>query len=307
MAITPAPAANGRRARCLHTDQTNTTRSTSTTTEAAARSKVLGGPDSELEPAAHTNVHSISSGRVGRRHLHPAAVAGIITVMCGRFTLRTPASILATRFRVETMPELFPRYNVAPTQQSLVIRAHEPATAAYLRWGLIPSWAKEPQIGARMINARCETVAEKPAFRTAFKRRRCLVPTDGYFEWLTVGREKRPQYIRMRDERPFAMAGLWERWDGPKGARRTDPIETFTVITTESNDATSAIHERMPLILADDDWDLWLDPALQTHTELARLLRPYPSAAMKVDRVSTRVNNVRYDDPQCIEILRELF
>ena len=130
---------------------------------------------------------------------------------------------------------------------------------------------------------------------------------DGYFEWLTVGREKRPQYIRMQDDQPFGMAGLWERWHGPQDAKLDEPIETFTVITTDSNELTSDIHDRMPVILDEEDWQLWLDPELQDRQALEPMLRPYPSDAMKVDAVSKHVNNVRHDDAECIEVQKELF
>ena len=211
------------------------------------------------------------------------------------------------------MPELFPRYNIAPTQLSAVLRTEENSAAslrwelAQLRWGLVPSWAKELKIGARMINARCETVAEKPAFRSAFKKRRCLVLADGYFEWVTVKREKRPQYIRMQDDQPFAMAGLWERWRGPPGEKLDAPIDSFTVITTDSNELTSDIHDRMPVILREEDWPLWLDPEMQDRQALQPMLKPYPSDGMRVDPVSKYVNNVRHDDADCIAIQKELF
>ena len=226
--------------------------------------------------------------------------------MCGRFTLRTPTPVLAARFRLETMPELFPRYNIAPTQISPIIRdTHR--EVAQLRWGLIPSWAKDAKIGGRMINARGETVAEKPAFRKAFRRRRCLVMADGYFEWRKVGREKRPLYIRMHDEQPFAMAGLWDRWFGTKEEKRDPPWESFTIITTDANELTADVHDRMPVILAADDWELWLDTELEDPQALQPLLRPYASDAMKVDPVSSHVNSVRNDDARCVAVQQELF
>ena len=226
--------------------------------------------------------------------------------MCGRFTLRTPTPVLAARFRLETMPELFPRYNIAPTQISPIIRSTN-REVAQLRWGLIPSWAKDTKIGGRMINARGETAAEKPAFRRAFRRRRCLVMADGYFEWRKVGREKRPLYIRMQDEQPFAMAGLWDRWFGTKEEKRDPPLESFTIITTDANELTADVHDRMPVILADDAWELWLDTDLEDPQALQPLLRPYASDAMKVDPVSTHVNSVRNDDARCVAVQKELF
>lgn len=153
-----------------------------------------------------------------------------------------------------------------------------------------------------MINARGETVAEKPSFRSAFKKRRGLVVADGYFEWEKRGKQKVPHYIRMKDERPFAFAGLWERWGS-----RDDPLLTCTIITTESNELTRPLHERMPVILDEADYDMWLDPELQDRESLEQLLQPYDSAEMAVDQVSTHVNSVKNDDPQCLAIQRELF
>lgn len=225
--------------------------------------------------------------------------------MCGRFTLRTPATVLTEQLLldlgVEEIPELSPRYNVAPTQAIAVVRelADEGRRCELLRWGLVPSWAKDVSIGNRMINARAETVAEKPAFRTAFRRRRCLVLADGYFEWKKEGAKKQPYYIRMRDESPFAFAGLWERWS-PGGDDAA--LDTCTLITTDANDLTRSIHDRMPVILAPNDYALWLDPRLDDKPRLTALLRPYDSEAMIADPVSTRVNNPKHDDPACIEL-----
>jgi putative SOS response-associated peptidase YedK len=229
--------------------------------------------------------------------------------MCGRFTLRTPTPVLLARFRLDTMPELAPRYNIAPTQLAPTVRVTVDAEREWapLHWGLIPSWAKDPKIGSRMINARAETVAEKPAFRRAFRKRRCLVVADGYYEWRKVGREKQPHYIRMQDEQPFAMAGLWERWRGSAAARLDEPLDSCTVITTESNELTKDIHDRMPVILPEQHWDVWLDPELEEVTALQPLLQPYASAAMKMDLVSKYVNNARHEDARCIELQRELF
>lgn len=165
-----------------------------------------------------------------------------------------------------------------------------------LRWGLIPSWAKDTSIGSRMINARGETVAEKPSFRSAFKRRRCLVPTDGYYEWQTSASGKTPYYIHRTDNLPFAMAGLWESWHSDQA----NGIQSFTIITTEANDATSRVHDRMPVILGTDDYDMWLDAEFEGYDTLQSLLRPYADDDLQFDCVSTHVNSPRNDDPSCI-------
>ncbi len=229
--------------------------------------------------------------------------------MCGRFTLRTPTPVLAARFRLATMPELIPRYNIGPTQLVPAVRPSIDGEREFARlhWGLIPFWAKDPKIGSRMINARAETVADKPAFRRAFRKRRCLIVADGYYEWRKVGREKLPHYIRMQDDQPFAMAGLWERWHGGTEAQLDEPLESCTIITTESNELTADIHDRMPVILAEQQWDSWLDSELEDVQTLQPLLQPYSSNAMKMDPVSKHVNNVRHEDARCIEIQRELY
>ncbi len=228
--------------------------------------------------------------------------------MCGRFTLRTPANLLVQQFALDFQGELTPRYNIAPTQSVPVIRLdQERRQLVPLRWGLVPFWSKEPSAGGRMINARGETVATKPAFRQAFQRRRCLVPADGYLEWRREGKQKQPYYIRMRDEQPFAMAGLWERWRGDGSSGEQTTLETFTVITTESNDLTREIHDRMPVILGPNDYQKWLCPDFQETSELVEMLQPYDSNEMRMDAVSTRVNSVRNDDPECLEIQRSLF
>jgi putative SOS response-associated peptidase YedK len=228
--------------------------------------------------------------------------------MCGRFTLHTPAATLADIFQVPHAIQLPLRYNIAPTQQVAVIRSeNEQRSLSTLRWGLIPSWAKEAAIGSRMINARGETVAEKPSFRSAFKRQRCLIVTNGYYEWKKVGSKKQPYYIRMRDEQPFAMAGLWEQWRGPKNEPLDEPMQTCTIITTSSNSMCDEIHDRMPVILAANHFDLWLDPEMQERTTLENLLQTYDSDEMMADKVSTHVNSVKNDDATCITIQKDLF
>jgi len=221
--------------------------------------------------------------------------------MCGRFTLSNPdAEQLAAQFGVAALPDLRPRYNIAPTQPVAAVRRAAGKAIremALLRWGLVPAWAKDPTIGVRLINARAETAAEKPSFRVAFRRRRCLIVADGFYEWQKQQSGKQPYYIRLRGGRLFAFAGLWERWTGPDGQE----IESCTLLTTAPNDLLRPIHKRMPVILHPDDYALWLDPAVGDRQRLQPLLRPYPAAEMEAYPVSRRVNNPRNDDPRCIE------
>jgi putative SOS response-associated peptidase YedK len=225
--------------------------------------------------------------------------------MCGRFTLRTPLERLLDQFHPDSAPrQLALRFNVAPTQDVAVLRAASASARQLvpLRWGLIPSWARDPSIGSRMINARAETVATKPSFRSAFSRRRCLVLADGYFEWKNVAGKKRPYYIRMEDERPFGMAAIWERWSGPSDATLPSPLETCAIITVDANDQTESVHDRMPAILDADCHAPWLDLEMRDPDALTPLLIPYASERLLVDPVSTRVNNPRNDDPGCIAV-----
>lgn len=221
------------------------------------------------------------------------------TGMCGRFTLRTPPGDLAEVFALFREPDwLQPRYNIAPTQQVLAIRFDEHATPrepVMLRWGLIPSWAKDAKIGNSLINARADTVAAKPSFRAAFKRRRCLIVADGFYEWKKLDDGKQPYQIGLRNGKPFAFAGLWERWE--KGA---EPIESCAIITTEANDLMSPLHDRMPVILRPDDYDAWLDPSGDAKA-LQGLLRPYPDDDLVAYPVSRAVNNPRNDRAECVE------
>jgi len=218
--------------------------------------------------------------------------------MCGRYSLTTPAEALATLFEAPAPPGLLPRYNIAPTQPVLVLRldANGDRGFAMLRWGLIPSWAKDRDIGARLINARAETVAEKPSFRAAFRKRRCLMPADGFYEWQSRGAGRQPFHIARPDGQPFAFAGLWESWTAPEG----ETIESCALITTAANDTLNPIHERMPVILDRSDYALWLDVGFGTLEAVQELLRP---AAIALDPrpVSRHVNNPRHDDPRCLE------
>jgi putative SOS response-associated peptidase YedK len=218
--------------------------------------------------------------------------------MCGRYTLAVPADEIADLFEVEAPPQLpLPlRYNIAPTQQAPVVRASEEGRElALLRWGLIPSWAKDPSIGNRMINARAEGIAAKPAFRAAFKARRCLVPADGFYEWRKEGRGKQPFYIRRKDRAPFAFAGLWERW---RDRAEEETRETFTIITTEPNGLVAPIHNRMPVIIPEEAYDRWFDPE---ETGDPDLLAPYPEEELTAYAISTWVNSPAHDDARCIE------
>ena len=187
--------------------------------------------------------------------------------MCGRYTLATPVAELSRIFGFPELPNLSPRYNIAPTQDIAAVRLlpeEERRELVLMRWGLVPYWADDPSIGSRMINARSESVAEKPAFRSAFARRRCLVLVDGFYEWqqhgVPKGGKKQPFRIRRRDGQPFAFAGLWESWKGPKGGPALEhPLETATIVTTDANRVLKPLHDRMPVILAPEDYDAWLD------------------------------------------------
>ncbi|HEX9204655.1 MAG TPA: SOS response-associated peptidase [Candidatus Deferrimicrobiaceae bacterium] len=219
--------------------------------------------------------------------------------MCGRFTLFTPASRLAEVFLPGEVLAATPRYNITPGQPILAIRAsahHNRREFAMPRWGLVPAWARDAAIGNRLINARAETVSEKPAFRRAFRERRCLVPADGFYEWKREGPGKRPFYIRMKDGAPFAFAGIWERWEGAPGK----VVETCAILTTEPNEILSPIHDRMPLILSPEEYGLWLDPSVPPSDRLARLLRPFPPGGMETYPVGRAVNNPHSEGPSCI-------
>jgi putative SOS response-associated peptidase YedK len=215
--------------------------------------------------------------------------------MCGRFAQKSPAKKITKKFEVEEVPSLVERYNVAPAQSVLVVREPDGREAVFLKWGLVPSWAKDPAIGNKLINARAETVAEKPSFREAFVCRRCLIPVDGFFEWSRRGDRKRPFYFHMRDGEPFAIAGLWERWEGESG-----PLETCTLLTTEANELLAPHHDRMPVILRPEDYEAWLDPGVRRPELPTPLLRPYPHEEMAAYAVSTLVNSPSNDDPRCV-------
>lgn len=219
--------------------------------------------------------------------------------MCGRFTLSADVSRIQQAFPDLTVPEnLPPHFNIAPTQPVAVVPNDGKNRVDFFVWGLIPSWAKDPEIGNRMINARAETITEKPAFRAAFRRRRCLVLADGFYEWRADpdGGRKTPMYIRMADGLPFAFAGLWEDWQSPDGSQ----ILSCTIITTEPNDLMKPIHNRMPVILPRSAYPLWLEPGEGDPKALQDLLRPYSEGQMTVHPVSRLVNDPKNDTPECV-------
>jgi putative SOS response-associated peptidase YedK len=218
--------------------------------------------------------------------------------MCGRFTLVSPGEAIATLFDLPEPVRLAPRYNIAPTQPVAAVRAapNGGRELTHFHWGLIPPWAQDPSIGSRMINARAETAAEKPSFRNALKYRRCLVPADGFYEWQKIDGRKQPVYIQMQDGRPFAIAGLWERWQSADGSE----IESCTLLTTDPNELLEVVHNRMPVIVAPSDFDLWLNPKVQRPDEIGHLLRPYPALEMRFYQVSPAVNSPHSDNPNLV-------
>jgi putative SOS response-associated peptidase YedK len=221
--------------------------------------------------------------------------------MCGRFALTSSAPRLARLLGLYGPTEVAPRYNIAPTQSIPAVRETGSGTREWvnLHWGLIPPWAKETRGAYRMINARAESLAQRPAFRSAFRRRRCLIPASGFYEWRQGPGRKQPWYVTRRDEEPFAFAGLWERWRGPDA----QVVESCTVITTEANPLVKTIHDRMPVILDPEDFAPWLSLGQQDTTVLAGLLRGWPEQPFRAFPVSTRVNDARIDDAACVEPL----
>jgi putative SOS response-associated peptidase YedK len=219
--------------------------------------------------------------------------------MCGRFVTIIPIEELRAIFDlVESQTRTNPRYNVAPTQDVGVVRQGDDKLNHFdqLRWGLIPSWSKDASIAQHTINARSETVAEKPSFRHAIKKNRCIVPVSGFYEWSRLGGEKKPFYIHMADKSAMAMAGIWEYWKGPEG-----PIESFSILTTSANKVVGQLHDRMPVILRPEDYGMWLDASLQNPHDLEHLYVPFPDEEISLYEVSKVVNNARHDSPDCIE------
>jgi putative SOS response-associated peptidase YedK len=228
--------------------------------------------------------------------------------MCGRFSLRArAAAMLAEYFDIIDAPLLEARYNIAPSQPVPVVRLTsgppDPKRELVLmRWGLIPSWAKDAKIGNRMINARAETLVEKPVFRGALQRRRCLIAADGFYEWQGTSKSKQPYFIRFRDDRPFAFAGLWDNWEGSNHS----VVESCTIITTEANELVRPIHDRMPVILPPETYKKWLDPGFQRIDELTSLLVPFVSDEMEAYCVSTIVGSPAHNDPRCVEPMENI-
>ena len=216
--------------------------------------------------------------------------------MCGRFLLLSSGDEISRLLSLSSPPALTPRYNIAPTQQIPAVRVADAGReCGSLRWGFIPSWAKDARLAP--INAMSETAPSKPFFRSAFKKRRCLIPASGFYEWKATGKKQRQPYaIRLADDKPFAFAGLWECWEGPDG-----PVESCTILTTTPNDLMGTIHSRMPVNMDPRDYEQWLDPQEQDASAVAALLRPYPAERMRAFPVSTWVNDVKHKDARCIE------
>ncbi|MCE9606590.1 MAG: SOS response-associated peptidase [Planctomycetia bacterium] len=217
--------------------------------------------------------------------------------MCGRFTLRSQLKDLIAEFAFEPPTKLVwaPRFNVAPTQNIAIVKE---GRLSYARWGLIPSWADDPKVGSTLINAKAEEVAEKPTFRSSFRRGRCLILADGFYEWKQEGKVKQPYYIRMADDRPFAFAGLADHWE-----RDDRAIDSATILTTEASPMMSEIHDRMPVILPKEAYELWLDPQFPGKEALLGILKPYSSDDLLATPVGSFVNSPRNDDPWCINPL----
>ena len=220
-----------------------------------------------------------------------------IKIMCGRFALKAPPRSIRNHFNLPETVALEPRYNIAPSQAVAVIRQMAGSKIRQLdmlRWGLIPSWAGDMKIGYKMINARAETLSQKPSFRSAFKKRRCLIPTDGFYEWLHAGNAKTPFFVHLANDDVFGFAGLWETWKSQEG----DIIESCTIITTAPNDLVKGIHDRMPVIIHPDQYETWLEDSSGTDL-LQQLLNPYPAAEMEMHRVGPAVNSPKNDTPDC--------
>lgn len=220
--------------------------------------------------------------------------------MCGRYRLSRRKQILEEYFGVVWDADWSPRFNIAPTQSVPVVRQHptEPRRdLSLMRWGLIPSWAKAPSIDAGMINARSETAHEKPAFRDALKFRRCLILADGFYEWKRTGAAKQPHCFEVNQGELFAFAGLWDGWKDSSGQW----VKTCSILTTSPNAVTSTVHDRMPVILEPDSYDLWLDPGISKVSELSHLLVPFVAKSMRSYPVSTRINHVANDDEECCQ------
>ena len=221
--------------------------------------------------------------------------------MCGRFALRIPPKSIQQHYSLPESLELSPHYNIAPSQAVAVVRKLSGKKARQLdllRWGLVPHWAKDNKIGYRMINARAETLSQKPSFRTAFNRHRCLIAADGFYEWLHEGKVKQPFFIQMKDKTVFSFAGLWESWNSPEGK----VLESCTIITTSANELVRQIHDRMPVILPPEQYAEWLDNSIPAES-VQKFLMPFPSDEMEAYRVGSMVNSPKNDTPECIRHL----
>jgi putative SOS response-associated peptidase YedK len=227
--------------------------------------------------------------------------------MCGRYTLVRIADLSGLfPWITDDLPDAPPRYNIAPTQPVLAVASDAPDKYDFFFWGLVPPWAKDPSVGNKMINARGETLADRPAFRKAYQRRRCLIPADGFYEWKKLDKDaagakgkakaKQPMYVRMRSREPFAFAGLWETWRSPEGK----DLRSCTIITTHPNQLMAQMHDRMPVILPREQYRQWLDDRDRPPEELSKLLVPYSSEEMEATPVSTLVNSPKNDLPDCI-------
>lgn len=221
--------------------------------------------------------------------------------MCGRIAVNIPADELRKIFKLIEAPKVNPHYNISPTQSVGVVRSDNNGDNHfdYLIWGLVPGWSKDFSIGSHMINARSETVAEKPSFRQAIKHRRCIVPASGFYEWDRNGTKKQPYYIHMADRSIMGLAGLWDSWKSPEGSY----LETFSILTTSANSLLEEIHDRMPVILSPDTFELWLNKNMHDPTQLEMLYAPSPANELCMYKVSDQVNISRYESPSCIEQL----
>jgi putative SOS response-associated peptidase YedK len=217
--------------------------------------------------------------------------------MCGRFTVTSPAELLAEFDLDELPPEVIPRYNVAPTQPVPVIANRGGRALELFRWGLIPSWAESRSIGNRMINARAESLSKKPAFRDALRQRRCLVLADGFYEWKRAGKQRVPFYVRRNPQRPFGFAGLWERWKSPEGLW----VLSCAIITGAANALLAPIHDRMPVVIPREDYDRWLHPEPLEFEALEDLLGPPPESGWVLYAVSALANSPANDSPECVQ------
>jgi putative SOS response-associated peptidase YedK len=253
-----------------------------------------------VSPSPHTlSTEALTATGDNGRWLAHATPPRYCWAMCGRFVQYSDPEIYARHFDAPTLFDAKPRYNVAPTQQVLVVRTTDEGTRELvpLRWGLVPSWSQGPDSRYSMINARAETVDSKPAYRSAFKERRCLIPTEGFYEWKKMGPAKTPFLIRRKDSEPFGMAGLWETWHG----KDDETIESCTIIVTAANTLVRDLHDRMPVIIAPEDYAAWLDPENKDTDALRALLRPSEPTPWTLRRVSRKVNSPKNDGPELIE------